>query len=257
MVGYPPQGFTATIGPSTITGDIRLKEDNKYELGESTRTLKWLWTRGWSIYKPDFGYFSAGPTPLDPNRIQIESNRKMGLLARTGWGGIELIESETGEILMRVSSTINIMRSLKFYSDQEVTLLGQIIIKPAYLMLRSEDGRALYVRAGTALYLRGYGTDRLILGVGEVFCVGVPFKPYTDNALDLGSSTNRWRDGFFSNLLSVRRDSGDYGGNFANYTPPTGREGALLVAEDTNAVSPGRRLYVYSGGAWRYVDLLG
>jgi len=53
----------------------------------------------------------------------------------------------------------------------------------------------------------------------------------------------------------LRRDSGDYGGNFANYTPPTGREGLTIVAEDTNATAPGRRIYVYSGGAWRYVNL--
>jgi len=55
--------------------------------------------------------------------------------------------------------------------------------------------------------------------------------------------------------IVIRRDSGDYGGGFANYTPPTGDEGAMVIAEDENAVTPGRRLYVYSGGAWRYVDL--
>jgi len=55
--------------------------------------------------------------------------------------------------------------------------------------------------------------------------------------------------------LAISRDAGDYGGNFATYTPPTGREGRIHVAEDTNATAPGRRLYVYSGGAWRYVDL--
>lgn len=59
----------------------------------------------------------------------------------------------------------------------------------------------------------------------------------------------------FGNLISLRRDAADYGGGFSAYTPPTGREGAMLVAEDTNATTPGRRLYIYSGAAWRYVDL--
>jgi len=51
------------------------------------------------------------------------------------------------------------------------------------------------------------------------------------------------------------RDAGDYGGNFSTYTPPVGVEGDMIVAEDTNVGAPGRRIYVYSGGAWRYVDL--
>ena len=53
----------------------------------------------------------------------------------------------------------------------------------------------------------------------------------------------------------VMRDAADYGGGFATYTSPPGQEGRILVAEDTNAGTPGRRLYVYSGGAWRYVAL--
>jgi len=111
-----------------------------------------------------------------------------------------------------------------------------------YIELQSHDGTAFVTH---------------IKMMGGVLTVLTNLLPDTDNAVDLGSSTLRWKDGYFSNLVSIRRDAGDYGGNFANYTPPTGREGALLVAEDTNAVSPGRRLYVYSGGAWRYVDLLG
>jgi len=56
-------------------------------------------------------------------------------------------------------------------------------------------------------------------------------------------------------LIQLRRDAGDYGGGFTNYTPPAGEEGYILVAEDTNATTPGRRLYVFTGGVWRYVDL--
>jgi len=56
-------------------------------------------------------------------------------------------------------------------------------------------------------------------------------------------------------LVRIRTDIADYGGAFAAYTPPTGEEGALVLAEDTNAVTPGRRLYAYINGTWRYVDL--
>ena len=55
--------------------------------------------------------------------------------------------------------------------------------------------------------------------------------------------------------LNIRRDAGDYGGNFASYTPPPGAEGRMVIAEDTNATTPGRRIYVYSSGAWRYSSL--
>lgn len=50
-------------------------------------------------------------------------------------------------------------------------------------------------------------------------------------------------------------DAADYGGGFSTYTPPTGSEGAIRVAIDTNATTPGQRLYAYGNGAWHYVDL--
>ncbi|AQQ75539.1 hypothetical protein JDFR1000234_64 [uncultured archaeal virus] len=56
-------------------------------------------------------------------------------------------------------------------------------------------------------------------------------------------------------LFGLRVFSADYGGAFATFTPPSGWEGAMLIAEDTNATTPGQRLYVYVGGAWRYIDL--
>jgi len=43
--------------------------------------------------------------------------------------------------------------------------------------------------------------------------------------------------------------------NFTNYTPPTGANGLIILAEDTNATNPARRLYAYINGNWRYVDL--
>jgi len=62
--------------------------------------------------------------------------------------------------------------------------------------------------------------------------------------------------GRFEDLLAVRVDKGDYGGDFANYTPPSGAiEGDFLFAVDTNATNPGFRLYAYLDGAWHYVDL--
>jgi len=47
----------------------------------------------------------------------------------------------------------------------------------------------------------------------------------------------------------------DFGGNFANFTPPEGFEGRIIVAIDTNSTNPGQRLYVYANGKWNYVDL--
>jgi hypothetical protein len=55
--------------------------------------------------------------------------------------------------------------------------------------------------------------------------------------------------------LITKVDVGDYGGNFANYTPPAGEEGLMVIAIDTNSTSPGKRLYIYANGQWNYVDL--
>ena len=56
-------------------------------------------------------------------------------------------------------------------------------------------------------------------------------------------------------IVGLYRDVGDYGGNFTNYTPPTGAEGMMILAVDTNATNPGQRIYVYVNGDWHYVDL--
>jgi len=64
-------------------------------------------------------------------------------------------------------------------------------------------------------------------------------------------------DDYFQASLGIitKVDVDDYGGNFANYTPPTGKEGLIVIAIDTNATNPGKRLYVYANGEWHYVDL--
>jgi len=55
-------------------------------------------------------------------------------------------------------------------------------------------------------------------------------------------------------LTRVMRD--DYGGNFANFTPPTADAGKIVLAEDTNSGGPARRQYVCIDGTnWTYVDL--
>ena len=51
-------------------------------------------------------------------------------------------------------------------------------------------------------------------------------------------------------------DFGDFGGNFANFSPPSDAEdGDILIAVDTNSSAPGARLYIYANGQWRYVNL--
>jgi hypothetical protein len=61
---------------------------------------------------------------------------------------------------------------------------------------------------------------------------------------------------YISGLIGY--DSADYGGGFLNYTPPTpDGDFDIRIAIDTNATTPGKRLYVYAGGSWHYVDLTG
>lgn len=55
--------------------------------------------------------------------------------------------------------------------------------------------------------------------------------------------------------LRIQRLAGNYGGGFANFTPPAGQEGQIMIVQDTNATNPGVRLYAFSGGAWHYVNL--
>lgn len=47
----------------------------------------------------------------------------------------------------------------------------------------------------------------------------------------------------------------DYGGDFASFAPPTGWEGRIIIVIDTNATSPGKRLYCYANSEWHYVNL--
>jgi hypothetical protein len=48
---------------------------------------------------------------------------------------------------------------------------------------------------------------------------------------------------------------GDFGGNFARFTPPEGREGMFLVAVDTNPSAPAKRMYVFGNAAWSYMEV--
>jgi len=64
-----------------------------------------------------------------------------------------------------------------------------------------------------------------------------------------------WDDVDQSVAVGTRIYVDDYGGNFANFTPPTGYEGIIILVRDTNSSNPGTRLYAYINGAWHYVDL--
>lgn len=55
--------------------------------------------------------------------------------------------------------------------------------------------------------------------------------------------------------LITKQMVGDYGGDFANFTPPSGEGGQIILAVDTNPTAPGARLFVYANGSWRYVNL--
>lgn len=78
-----------------------------------------------------------------------------------------------------------------------------------------------------------------------------------DSTYSLGKKDKRFRQGYFSGMVSIQHNSSDYGGDFLTYVPPKTevRNGAMLTAEDTNETGSGHRIFVYSGGAWRYMNL--
>ena len=54
----------------------------------------------------------------------------------------------------------------------------------------------------------------------------------------------------------IAYESADYGGGFLNYTPPVvDQDNDIRVVQDTNATTPGIRLYVKVNGSWFFVDL--
>ena len=56
-------------------------------------------------------------------------------------------------------------------------------------------------------------------------------------------------------LLPFKYIEGDFGGGFNNFTPPTTSIPTILIVKDTNSTTPGKRLYVFTGSEWSYVDL--
>ena len=54
----------------------------------------------------------------------------------------------------------------------------------------------------------------------------------------------------------IAYEEADFGGGFANYSPPEPKtDFDLRIVKDTNATTPGKRLYIYAGGNWHYVDI--
>jgi len=70
------------------------------------------------------------------------------------------------------------------------------------------------------------------------------------------NATNKKPNAIIEGLIAF--ESGDFGGGFLNYTPPTPKtDFDIRIVQDTNATTPGKRLYIYAGGSWHYVDLTG
>jgi len=57
----------------------------------------------------------------------------------------------------------------------------------------------------------------------------------------------------------IAYDSGDFGGGFASYVPPPPppHDFDIRVVEDTNSTTPGKRLYIFVGGKWHYINMDG
>jgi len=82
------------------------------------------------------------------------------------------------------------------------------------------------------------------------FIVGGKATPKTALLLEADGHVNASNYG-----IKTKYFVDDYGGNFANFTPPAGEDGLIIIAIDTNSTNPGKRLYVYANGEWHYVDL--
>jgi len=137
------------------------------------------------------------------------------------------------------------------FTAKEIYLEGQN--KKLYI-----GDKSTYLQHHSAGYIELVSDHTLVLAGGawvttraggaEQLAVGTTYTKVVKNLQVL-------QELLVTGMMSGRRDAADYGGGFATYTPPTGREAAMLVVEDTNATTPGRRLYVYSGATWRYVAL--
>jgi len=100
----------------------------------------------------------------------------------------------------------------------------------------------------------GKGSNTIVLGNDSII------KTFLKGSVSIGvadpdEAIHASGKGYFTEGVRVREDVDDYGGNFTNYTPPTGASGLIILAADTNASNPGQRLYAYVNGNWRYVDL--
>ncbi len=82
-------------------------------------------------------------------------------------------------------------------------------------------------------------------------------KDYADTkqASNLKNVANGYTGRDADNDATTATDVADYGGAFASYIPPTGSKGAIRIAIDTNATTPGKRLYAFANSAWSSVTL--
>ena len=102
--------------------------------------------------------------------------------------------------------------------------------------------------------MTGKGSNTIVLGNDSIT------KTFLKGSVSIGvadpdEAIHVSGKGYFTEGVRVREDVDDYGGNFTNYTPPTGASALIILAADTNATNPGQRLYAYVNGSWRYVDL--
>jgi hypothetical protein len=59
-----------------------------------------------------------------------------------------------------------------------------------------------------------------------------------------------------SSDIAIEYNTGDYGIAWATYTPPTGRDGRIVVVWNSNLGVLAGRIYAYVGGAWHYAALM-
>jgi len=141
------------------------------------------------------------------------------------------------------------------YTGEALGLIGSSTERPPNIDVVMANTTYLTQKA-FAVRVSGESTSRFEIKNNGTIWWGDGTK--LDVALYRGGDDLLKTNDYFQAALGIitKVDVGDYGGNFANYTPPTGKEGLIVIAIDTNATAPGKRLYVYANGAWHYVDLV-
>ena len=269
--------------------DCQISAPQRYGIFAGGSFITTLWIRDTGVrYSKDTAVYIQAPIRMFLyNGGDIEYNYKHGIVLGDGSDTLENIEIKN--VWFEENNLNNDSNIYDIYAGRNNTVNGIAIKgcrlltdKTTYGIYLDHVNRAYVVANvfGSSLEPNVYGSSN----TGSILFIGNYRKNYTgihyyvdfddpinlkirgllplyNNSYNIGSSSLGFRNGYFTQKVYgksgvvTKADVGDYGGNFTNYTPPTGEEGMMIVAIDTNSGNPGKRLYVYANGQWNYVDL--